>query len=407
MAEAKLIIAHYDEIAMKGGNRRYFERKLARNIQRCSPVLADVAVQPIHDRILIGPVAADAWDELKLRFSEMPGLSWFAEVRRLPAEVDALNDVADEFCDPNGPRTFRVVTRRADKQFPLNSVEINRQVGRMIQDRTGWDVDLKQPDISVHVDVTRYCILVYHSRHRGLGGLPVGTGGKLVCLMSGGIDSPVAAFKMMCRGCSVVLVHFHNLGHHAARVRRKVIRLAEQLGRFQPVCRLYLVPFAAVQTDLVAAVPPELRMVAYRRAMIRLATPILKREGARAFVTGDSVGQVASQTIENLSATYAVATYPILAPLIGESKRAIVELAQQIGTYETSILPGEDCCQYLVAKSPETKCAAAELAGYEQRFPLDHHRDAVLREAERVEFKQWKRTGEIREPVGVGHAGER
>lgn len=413
MTNDKLIVVHFDEVALKGGRRRYFVRKLIQNIGRCSPILADVPVRSLYDRILVGPLSDEQGAVAQEALSVMPGVAWFSEVTRHPARVEALSAIAEEFAELSRrvgfahqsqkrrrakvgtahsiecACSFAVRTRRAKKDFPLVSVEINRELGRMIQDRTGWSVDLEHPDVTVYVDVTSQGMLTYAHKQRGPGGLPVGSTGKLVGLLSGGIDSPVAAYKMMCRGCRIVFVHFHNYGPQSASVRHKLIRLVEQLSRFQAASRLYLVPFADVQSELIAVVPPRMRMVAYRRAMLRLATPILRAEHAGGFVVGDSLGQVASQTLENLQATYPATDYPVLAPLIGESKRAIMEEAKRIGTYETSILPYDDCCQLLLAKSPQTRCTERQMSAFEETLNLDRHLEDVVQTAEVFDSSSW------------------
>jgi len=377
-----LIVVHYDEIALKGGRRRLFVRQLVRNIRRASAVLAESPVCVLHDRILLGPLSGDARDAALKRLGDLPGVSWYAPIRQLPLHVESLATVAESAVGAEPPASFRVRARRSNKDFPLKSNEIEREVGRMIQERTGWPVDLEGAELTVHVNVVEDAILTYRDKIRGPGGLPVGSTGTLVGLVSGGIDSPVAAYKMMCRGCRVVLVHFHNFSPDAVGVRRKLIELARDLARFQPVSRLYLVPFAKVQADLVAAVPPRMRMVAYRRAMLRLATPILEAERAQGFVVGDSVGQVASQTPENLRATYPATPFPVFAPLIGENKQSIMKLAREIGTYETSIQPYDDCCQLLLSKSPETRCTLEEITACEERLPIERHYDDVRAETE-------------------------
>jgi len=384
-----LIVAHYDEIALKGRRRHLFEKRLAENVRDALSAWGRPAVRRLGDRLLIGPVAETAYPEVAGRMGSTPGVAWFARVAQLAAKAESLDQIADRVAaEVQKPRSFQVRARRADKEFPLKSLEIERQLGRLIQQRTNWPVDLENADLTVHVDVTRHGILTYHDRQPGLGGLPVGSTGKLVCLLSGGIDSPVAAFKMICRGCQVVFAHFHNYTPDNAAVRRKIVCLVEHFQRFQPVSRLYLVPFARIQADLIAAVPARMRMVAYRRAMLRLAGPILEKEDARGFIVGDSLGQVASQTLENLQATYPASRYPVFAPLIGESKRAIVDLARQIGTFETSVLPYDDCCQRLVASSPETRCSVDQMAACEEKLPLDDYLQQVEGETEVVQFRQ-------------------
>jgi len=383
------IVAHYDEIAIKGRRRHLFEKRLADNVRQALSTWGRPAVRRLGDRLLIGPVADEDFEQVADRLSTTPGVAWFARVVQLPAKADSLEQIADRVAaEVHQPASFQVRARRADKDFPLRSLEIERELGALIQQRTEWPVDLENAELTVHVDVTRHGILTYHERLPGLGGLPVGSTGKLICLLSGGIDSPVAAFKMICRGCQVVFVHFHNYTPDNLAVRRKIVRLVEHFQRFQPLSRLYLVPFGRIQADLIAAVPARMRMVAYRRAMLRLATPIAEKEDARGFILGDSLGQVASQTLENLQATYPATDYPIFTPLIGESKRAIIELARKIGTYETSILPYDDCCQRLVASSPETRCSLDQMTACEQRLPLAEHMRVVEGETEMVEFRQ-------------------
>lgn len=382
MDETKLIVVHFDEVALKGGRRRYFVRKLIRNIYGYSPVLAEVRARSLYDRILLGPLSDEEFAAAQDLLAVMPGVAWFSPVRRLPPAVESLPEIAAEYPGSHAYRTFAVRTRRPKKDFPMTSMDVNRELGRMIQERSGWPVDLEKPDLTVRVDVTPQGILTYSSKRYGPGGLPVGSSGKLICLLSGGIDSPVAAYKMMCRGCRMVFVHFHNFGPQSRNVRDKLVRIVEQLSRYQGTSRLYLVPFAEVQSELVAAVPPRMRMVAYRRAMLKLAAPVVEAEHARGIVVGDSVGQVASQTLENLQATWCAAKSPVLAPLIGEGKKATMDLARRIGTYEPSILPYEDCCQLLVAKSPETRCTAQEMAAFEERLDLERHLESLIENAE-------------------------
>ncbi len=359
-----------------------FVRRLVSNIRQASAHLAEAAIRVLSDRILIGPLDDDALATARRRLPDLPGIAWCAEIERWPLAVESLEAVAESAADSETPASFRVRARRANKQFPINSLVVESEVGRMIQQRTGWPVDLDNAELTVHLDITRSAILSYRHKLAGLGGLPAGSTGTVVALLSGGIDSPVAAFKMMCRGCRVVLVHFHNYGPDSPGVKRKLLDLARHLARYQPVSRLYLVPFAQIQADLVAAVPPRMRMVAYRRAMLRLATPILEKERGHAFVVGDSVGQVASQTLENLRATYTATPHPVFPPLIGEGKRAIMDLARKIGTYETSIEPYADCCQLLLARSPETRCTQEEIADCERQLPIEQHHREVSEETE-------------------------
>jgi thiamine biosynthesis protein ThiI len=381
-------VIHYDEIALKGGHRSFFERHLIDNVRHALRPWVSPKCRRLSGRILLSGLPDAHFPAIMDRLAEVPGIAWFSRVEMLAPTVDALHAIAAASAELPAPAAFRVRARRANKRFPLDSQEIGRLVGARIQERTGWRVDLERADLTIHIDVMTEGILTYRDRRAGLGGLPVGASGTVLCLLSGGIDSPVAAFKMMCRGCRVAFVHFHNFGPDSPAVRRKIVGLVERLARFQPLSRLHLVPFARVQADLIAGVPPKMRMVAYRRAMLRLATRIAETEKARAIVVGDSVGQVASQTLENLGAAYAATPLPVLAPLIGDGKQAITRTARQIGTFETSILAYDDCCQRLVARSPETKCTVPQIGACEDRLPLDRHYDA-LEQTEVIEVPPW------------------
>ena len=380
------IIVHYDEIATKRGNRAFFEKRLVRNMRDRCPGLSGTTIQRLHGRILVRSEEELDYANIAAGLREIPGLAWFSEVRRLPLEMEAVRKAVDELPIPEGPKTFSIDTRRAHKGFPLESREVNTDIGARFQGRTGWEVDLDAPDFTIHLDITPDGIFLYCGKERGLGGLPVGVSGKLIALMSGGLDSPVAAFKMFRRGCKVVFVHFHNYSPDAREVRQKVVQLVETLSRYQSRSRLYLVPFASLQQALVTVVPPEARMVSYRRVMLRIAEGILEEEGAKGFISGDSVGQVASQTLDNLNTIYSATRYPIFAPLIGETKLAITNLAKQIGTFETSIQPYDDCCTFLVAKHPETRLKQERAESYEQRFDLEKYCAEAREQAEVLEI---------------------
>ena len=394
----RLIVVHFDELALKGGRRPYFVRKLTENLRKATARSGRIPVRSLYDRVLAGPIEPQHFHAAAEAISRQPGVAWYSEVQRLPAAPDSLPRIAAAYPGQLRPQSFAVRARRSNKGFPLTSAQINVELGGMIQGRTGWSVNLDEPDLAVHVDVTPQGIFTYSQKHPGPGGLPVGSMGKLVCLLSGGIDSPVAAYKMMCRGCRIVFVHFYNFGPQSHGVRRKLVDIVERLSAFQAHSRLYLVPFADVQSDLIAVVPPKRRMVAYRRAMLRMAAPIVAAERALGAIVGDSVGQVASQTLENLGAAYAAAPVPVFAPLIGENKKSIMDLARRIGTFEPSILPYEDCCQLLVSKSPDTKCRSEQFEGYEQQIALDEHCKGVIDRCERIELGWPVARNEHREP---------
>jgi thiamine biosynthesis protein ThiI len=250
------------------------------------------------------------------------------------------------------------------------SPDIEREVGRRVQQATGWPVDLSHPALVIRVEVLTSDAFFYFDREPGVGGLPLGTGGKVMCLISGGIDSPVAAARLIRRGCRAHFVHFHSYPILSRASQDKVRTQVARLTEHQLRSRLHFVPFGGVQQQVVIAVPPPLRVVVYRRLMMRIAERLAWKNGAHALVTGDSVGQVASQTIANLAVIDAVATMPVLRPLIGFDKEEITAEAQQIGTYETSILPDDDCCTLFTPRFPATRAARTTVEAAEQELDV-------------------------------------
>jgi thiamine biosynthesis protein ThiI len=380
------LIVYYDEIGTKSGNRPYFEKKLVSNIRDCCPSLKGASIRRLYGRIFIETSEELDMEETSEHLARVAGIASFSLAQAIETSEEALDAAVDAIELPEGVSTFKVDTRRSEKRFPLTSVEVNQRLGARLQARSGWKVNLSAPDFTFHVDISQQGTFVYSGKQKGLGGLPVGSNGKLVSLMSGGLDSPVAAYKMFRRGCKVIFVHFHNYSADARQVREKVVELVEQLAKYQSTSKLHLVPFAMLQQALVTVVPPEARMVAYRRLMFRIAETILEKEGARGFITGDSVGQVASQTLENLNVIYDATTYPIFSPLIGDDKNTITNMSKQIGTYEISIKPYNDCCTFLVAKHPETKMRLKDALRYEDRFDKEKYCSEALEETEVLEI---------------------
>jgi len=267
--------------------------------------------------------------------------------------------------------TFAVAARRATKELPFSSRDINIEVGAAIQAATGAAVNLGAPDITVHCEVVGRRALVYTDRRHGPGGLPVGVSGKVTVLLSGGIDSPVAALRALKRGARAVLCHFHSEPFTDASSTRKARELAEIVAGWQGDTMLYLVPLGDAQQRVVAAAPPDLRVVLYRRLMVRIAAAIGAAEGAKALVSGDSLGQVASQTLENIICVDDASPMPVLRPLIGWDKQEIIAEAQAFGTYDTSILPFQDCCSLFVPRSPATRASVAECRAAEEALDVD------------------------------------
>jgi thiamine biosynthesis protein ThiI len=278
--------------------------------------------------------------------------------------------------------SFRIEARRAEKSFPLTSVEINQQVGAYVKERCAARVDLENPELTCWIEIVEKYALIYLDRRPGPGGLPVGTSGKVVVLLSGGIDSPVAAWKMIKRGCTPVFVHFHSFPYTNKESQEKARQIARLLANYALKAKIYLVPFAEIQRHIMVDTPVQTRVILYRRYMMRIAEQIARLEKARVLVTGDSVGQVASQTIENIDVISRAVSMPILRPLIGDDKLEIVEVARRIGTYDISILPDQDCCSLFVPKHPETKADLREIENFETRLDVADCMKAAMASAE-------------------------
>jgi len=347
---------HFHELALKRGNRGRFERALRDNVRTALSGLGPCRVRSYMSRLLV-ETEADATEALR-RLADVCGVAYVLRLARVSRDVEAIaGTVADEL-DRRPPGTFRLSTRRVDKSFPKLSMEVDREAGALVVQRTGRRVRLKGADHDFHVSILEDEALVGIGRREGPGGLPVGTGGRVAALLSGGIDSPVAAWRMINRGCRVDLVHFHSHPLVDRTTQEKAHDLAEILTRWQYKTRLHLVPLAPIQQEIRLECPEPMRVVLYRRFMVRIAERIARARGCGALVTGESLGQVASQTLENLATVDAVADLPVLRPLVGTDKQEIIEKAVRIGTYDVSVRPDQDCCQLFVPPKPATKTRA-------------------------------------------------
>ena len=381
------IVVHYQEIALKGKNRPWFISRLARNLRQS---LSDVGVRSV--RVLMGrlEVVLDdeaSWPAVRDRLRTVFGVANFARAGRAPLDVDAIaRAILADLGDTETP-TFRVSARRADKRFPLTSPQIEREVGGRIKEARGWTVNLDDPAFTIHVEALSNEAFYFFGKERGAGGLPSGSSGRVACLLSGGIDSPVAAWRMMRRGCRVLFVHFHSYPILSRASQEKARELASLLTRYQYDSRLLLVPFGQIQQRVVLAVQPPLRVVIYRRLMMRIAERIARDNRAQALVTGEVVGQVASQTIENLSSINEVVEMPVLRPLIGMDKDEIPLEAQRLGTYAVSIIPDQDCCTLFTPRHPSTRARRAEVEAAEQALPIDQIVEQAAGEAAMESFR--------------------
>jgi len=378
----RFIVIHYHELGLKKGNRDYFETRLCRNIRE---TLADCeigAIRRISGRILLELRSDSRLDEIQTRLAKISGIAYFAEAWPAPLTLEGLEETAWTLVSSRSFESFRVSARRADKNFPVNSVGVNQRVGATIQSRSGKRVDLENPDLNCAIEIVDNRALIYVDRRPGIGGLPSSTSGKVVVLLSGGLDSPVAAWKVIKRGCTAIFVHFHSFPYTNKESQEKAKQISSLLAEYQLRSKLYLIPFAEVQRHIMVESPANTRVILYRRYMLRIAEQIAKRERARVLVTGDSIGQVASQTIENIDVISRAVSMPVLRPLIGDDKIEIVDLARRIGTHDISILPDQDCCSLFVPKHPETKARLDVIEESESRLQLGDTLADAMRTAE-------------------------
>jgi len=365
------VVVHYQEIALKGNNRPWFVARLARNLRLATKGVGVKEVRVLMGRIeLILDATAD-WNVVRDRVSKVFGVANFAKAGSAALDVEAVTAaILQDLGDPQ-VSTFRVSARRADKRFPLTSPQIEREVGGRIREAKGWTVDLARPGFTIHVEALTDEAFYYFGKEPGAGGLPAGTSGRVACLLSGGIDSPVAAWRLMRRGCRVLFVHFHSYPILSRASQEKARELVTVLTRYQYDSRLFLVPFGEIQQRVVLGVAPPLRVVIYRRLMMRIAEAIGRRHRAQALVTGDVVGQVASQTLENMAAINTVVKMPVLRPLVGMDKDEITAEAERLGTYPISIIPDQDCCTLFTPRHPATRARIADVERAEANLDIE------------------------------------
>ncbi len=367
----KHFIVHYQEIALKGKNRHVFVKRLIENIRYATAGLGVRHIRHKDGRLILD--LSDGAGEVMIseRLSKTFGIANFVLSRRISNDVNMFKEEILRHLKGREFDSFRVTTRRGYKGYPLTSMDIDRIVGAHIKESTGARVNLSKPELTIHVQVLSGETYFYVDRVEGPGGLPVGTGGTVVCLLSGGIDSPVAAYRMMKRGCQVVFVHYHSYPYLSKTSQEKVEDLTEILNQYQRPVKTYMLPFGEIQKDIVLSVPSKYRVVIYRRMMLRIAERIAGETGALALVTGDSLGQVASQTLENISTTENAVSLPVLRPLIGMDKGEIIDHAKLIGTYDISIIPDQDCCQLFIPKNPAVRTRPSDIERAEKRLEIE------------------------------------
>lgn len=384
-------IVHYHELALKGRNRELFEQRLVGNIQLALRGLGIRQVENLRSRIRI--VLPPGVDEQAAadRLRRVCGIANFSVSHAVPLDLahpslDRLSAAVVEELRSKSFASFRVTARRADKRFPFTSMDVERAVGAAVCAGTGKPVSLKHPDLTVYVELLTKAAYFSSEKIQGPGGMPVGVSGTVACLISGGIDSPVAAYRMIKRGCRALFVHFSGRPLVSRASEDKVRELVQPLAVSLYHARLYVIPFGEIQREIVLNTPAPFRVVLYRRMMIRIAEELARKEGCWGLVTGDSLGQVASQTPENLSVVEEAAELPILRPLIGMDKVEIVDEARRLGTYDISIEPDQDCCKLFTPAHPATKTSRDEIRKVERALDIAGLVKLGLEKAELSEF---------------------
>jgi tRNA uracil 4-sulfurtransferase len=388
--DGRVILCRYGELFLKSGNRHRFERVLADNIRAAVADLPEAAVTTTHGRTLVRVRPADV-DDAAGRLERVFGLVSLSVARRVAADAElaAIGDAAvgeaKAAIARDRPRSFKIESRRSDKRFPLESLEISKRIGARVQAETGLAVDVHTPALTVGIEVATGHAFVYAGTRAAPGGLPVGASGRALLLLSGGIDSPVAGWLAAKRGLTLDAVYFHSPPYVGEKSRDKVLTLARKMARWQALRSVTVVPFTEVQKRLRDAGPAELAVVLYRRMMMRIADAVADRLEATALVTGENLGQVASQTIENLTTIEDAARRVVLRPLVTYDKVETTALAQRIGTYETSILPFDDCCSLFVPAHPATRARVEDAAKAEAKLDLATEIAAAVAGSERVQ----------------------
>jgi thiamine biosynthesis protein ThiI len=381
-----MVVLRLGEVTLKKRNRPYFVRQVGRNIRKAVRGLDVRDVAWSSNRVLVRPGPSLDWPELRERLRRVFGIANFSLCEALPWEVDAIRARVLQLAGERTFETFRITVKRSDKRFPATSQELEIDLGEAVRLQSGARVDLSNYDADFRIEIQPGAAYLHTERIEGAAGLPVGTAGRVVSLLSGGIDSPVAAWRMMSRGCQVSFVHFMSFPYLDASSRDKAVALVRRLTPWQYESRLRVVSFGDVQHAIVASCPPQLRVILYRRFMLRIAEAIAQREGAEALVTGESLGQVSSQTLSNMATIDAAVSMPVLRPVVGSDKHEIIRAAEGIGTFETSIEPDQDCCTLFVPKHPATRSTVAEADAAEGALNVPGLIEEALSGVETIEF---------------------
>ncbi len=367
MAMYDTVLIRYGELSTKGKNKKDFIRRLDSNIRWILRDHEGLEYRRTHDRIYI-KLNGEDHEDIREKLGKVFGISSFSFTEKVPSDIDSIRSTCLRIAKESDAATFKMITKRHDKTFPLNSDAINRACAAEILANTDKKVDVHDPQLSIHVEVQRYDTYIMSEKIPGLGGYPAGINGKCLLLLSGGIDSPVAAFELIKRGIQVEAVHYASPPYTSDMAKQKVLDLASMVSVYQGRMKVHIVDFTQLQLEIYKASGDPYAITLMRRMMYRIAEKIAGEEGCICLGTGESVGQVASQTLESIACINETIRIPVLRPLVCMDKVEIINTARRIGTYETSILPYEDCCTIFDPKNPVTKPVSEKAVQYESRF---------------------------------------
>tara|TARA_B110000263_G_scaffold249956_1_gene269502 strand:+ start:2948 stop:4129 length:1182 start_codon:yes stop_codon:yes gene_type:complete len=365
------ILIHYSEIALKKNNRRFFENIFLQNIKTHLKKISYKSIKLINARILINNIHLSDWKDIKIQLSQVMGLKNFMLVIKINSNIDFINNAAKYIIKNKKFGSFSINTKRSNKEFNLNSQEVNILIGQNIKDITNKKVDLTNPDITIYIEILLNCSFVGIEKINGFSGLPANCQEKALSLISSGIDSPVSSFEVIKRGVTLDYIHFHSYPATNKQSINNVKKIINQLTKYQLNTTLYLVPLLKIQEKIIEQVPEKFWVIFFRRYMIMIANDIAKKINALALITGDSIGQVSSQTLSNIHVVSDASELPIIRPLSGMNKEEIINKARKINTYELSIEPYEDCCSFFIPAHPSTKSKLFDINRINKKLDLN------------------------------------
>ena len=380
-------LIHYSEIGLKKNNRKFFERQFIQNISRHLIDLKHTKVRLVSARIIVEGINPMQWDVLKQRLNNVMGLSSATLMMKINSDIDSMKLAIDYLIKDTIFDSFRLTTKRHYKEFQKTSIELNIELGSYIQQKTNKKVQLSNADLNIIIEVLKNKTYIGYKKIIGFAGLPACSQEKAISLLSSGIDSPVSSFEMIKRGVNLSFIHFHSYPAISRQSIENVKELVQVLSRYQLQSTLYCVPLLNIQEKIMESVPDKFWVIFFRRAMLTITNKLAEQTNQVAIITGDNIGQVASQTLSNIRAISEVSSLPIIRPLSGMNKNDIINRAKQIGTYDISVKPYQDCCSYFVPLHPETKAKMDEVLAIDSTLNLEQEYDEVFNNIEKHKIK--------------------